>query len=118
LPSDNNGQSPPLVALIAGAYNIASGELDDWEKAVITILIGAAVIGSIYWLRDLQGHLRRTRLVIDPCDREDRNLELVYGMAGAMILSAIVVCYLLLRAGAYKMLFMICLAFAMLPTGF
>jgi uncharacterized membrane protein len=65
-----------VVALIAGAYNIASGELDDWEKAVITILIGAAVIGSIYWLRDLQGHLRRTRLVIDPCDREDRGLEL------------------------------------------
>jgi hypothetical protein len=106
-----------VVALIAGAYNIASEE-NDWEKAVITILIVAAVIGGIYWLRDLQCHLRRTRLVIDPCDKENRGLEIVYGMVGAMILSAIVVCYLLLRDGSYEMLLMICLAFAMLPMGF
>jgi uncharacterized membrane protein len=92
-----------VVALIAGAYNIAREE-DDWEKAVITILIVAAVIGGTYWLRDLQGHLRRTRLVVDPCDKEakHRGLEIVYGMVGAMMLSAIVVCYLLLRDGSWR----------------
>jgi uncharacterized membrane protein len=100
----------------ADVYNIASEE-NDWEKAVITILIVAAVTGGIYWLCNLQGHLRRTRLVIDPCDKENRGLEIVYGMVGAMILSAIVVCYLLLRDGSYEMLLMICLAFAMLPMG-
>jgi uncharacterized membrane protein len=112
-----------VVALIGGAYSIASGELEDWEKAVITILIVAAIIGGIYWLFDLQGHLYRTRLVIDPYDREakHRGLEIVYGMVGAMILSAIVVCYLLLRDGAYEMLLKICLALinlAVLPMGF
>jgi uncharacterized membrane protein len=106
------------VALIAGAYNIVSKE-DDWEKAVITILIGAAVIGGMYWLFELQRHLQRTRLVIDPCDTEakHRGLDIVYGMVGAMILSAIVVCYLLLRDGSYQMLLMIGVAFAMLPMG-
>jgi uncharacterized membrane protein len=110
-----------VVALIGGAYSIASGEdrLDDWEKAVITILIGAAVIGGIYWLLDLHRHLYRTRLAIDRLDRDPwwRGGELVSGMIGAMILSAVVVCYLLLRDGAYE----ICLALinlAMLPMGF
>ena len=59
-----------VVALIGGAYSIASEGLDDWEKSLITILIWAAVIGAIYWLRDLQRYLHRTRLVTDPDDRK------------------------------------------------
>jgi ABC-type branched-subunit amino acid transport system permease subunit len=111
-----------VVALIGGAYTLAGREdrLDDLEKSVAAILITVVVIGAIYWLRDLQRYLHRTRLVTDPDDRkaEHRGLEIAYGMRGAMILSAVVVCYLLLRDGAWKMLRAICLAFATLPMGF
>jgi hypothetical protein len=112
-----------VVALIAGVY--ASGDvvkLAPWEKAVATILVIAVAAGSIYWLFDLQGHLYRTRLAIDRWDPNPwwRGGELVNGMAGAMVLSAIVVSYLLLRDGAYRSLLRICLALinlAMLPMG-
>jgi len=79
----------------------------------------AAVIAGIYWLCKLQGHLYRTRLVIDRWDPDPlwRGGELVSGMAGAMIISAIAVCYLLLRDGAYYLLLII-LNLAMLPMGF
>ena len=111
-----------VVALIGGAYSIASEEhrLDAWEKAVITILIAAAVMVGIYWPSDLQRHLHNTRLGIDPCDPDPwwRGADVASGMVGAMILSAVVVCYLLLRDGAWEMLLAICLAFAMLPMGF
>src|SRR5712691_5091243 len=87
-----------VVALIAGAYSIAKS-LAPWEKAVATILVVVAVVAGIYWLFDLQRHLYRTRLVIDRWDPNPwwRGSEIVNGMAGAMIISAIVVCYLLLR---------------------
>ena len=48
-------------------------------------------------------------------------LSVVSGMAGAMVLSGVVVCYLLLRDGAYRSLLRMCLALinlAMLPMGF
>jgi hypothetical protein len=113
-----------VVALIAGAYaSHVVQSLAPWEKAVATILVIAVVAGGIYWLFDLQGHLYRTRLVIDRWDPSPwwRGGELVSGMAGAMVLSAIVVCYLLLRDGAYRSLLRICSALinlAMLPMGF
>jgi len=111
-----------VVALIGGAYTLAEREdrLDDLEKAVAAILIIVVVAGGIYWLSDLQRYLCQTRLKTDPEDREagQRGSEIFYGMKGAMILSAVVVCYLLLRHGAWKMLLAICLAFATLPMGF
>jgi uncharacterized membrane protein len=95
-----------VVALIAGAYTIAveKQSLDPWEQAIAAILIGVVVAGGIYWLFDLQGHLYRTRLRIDPYDRNPkwRGSEIASGMAGAMIISAIVVCYLLLRDGSWR----------------
>ena len=105
-----------VVALIAGAYSIAKS-LAPWEKAVAAILIGVVVVAGIYWLIDLQGHLHRTRLVIDRWDPNPwwRGGELVSGMAGAMIISAIVVCYLLLRDGAYELLLNPLLLFAGVP---
>jgi len=86
-----------VVAFIVGAYNVVKS-LGDWEKVGATILVVAAVGGGIYWLFDLQRHLRNTRLVIDRYDPKPlwRGGELVRGMVGAMILSAAAVCYLLL----------------------
>ncbi len=90
-----------VVALIAGAYTIAVDKqsLDPWERAVAAILVVVVVVAGIYWLCDLQRHLYRTRLVIDRWDPDPwwRGSEIVNGMAGAMIIIAIVVCYLLLR---------------------
>ena len=80
-----------VVALIAGAYTIAveKQSLDPWEQAIAAILIGVVVAGGIYWLFDLQGHLYRTRLRIDPYDPNPRwrGSEIASGMAGAMIIS-------------------------------
>jgi len=89
-----------VVALIAGAYSAVQPlALSDLEKVGATILIVVVVAGGIYWLLDLQRHLYRTRLVIDRWDPNPwwRGGELVSGMAGAMILSAAVVCYLFWR---------------------
>ena len=87
-----------VVGLAGGVYTIAKS-LAPWERAIATILVVVAVIAGIYWLFDLQRHLRNTRLRVDPYDRgaRRRSLEIVYGMAGAMILSAVVVCYLFWR---------------------
>src|SRR5262245_12183690 len=108
-----------VVGLIAGAYTIAveKRSLDAWEKAVAAILIVAVVVAGIYWLLDLQRHLYHTRLRIDRWDPDPwwRGSEIVTGMAGAMIISAIVVCYLLLRDGAYELLLNMLLLFAV-PT--
>jgi uncharacterized membrane protein len=92
-----------VVALIAGAYSVEKS-LDHWEQAVAAILVIVVVVGGIYWLIDLQGHLYRTRLRIDPYDPDPwwRGSDVVSGMAGAMIISAIVVCYLLLRDGSWR----------------
>jgi len=104
-----------VVALIAGAYGIEKS-LDPWEQAVAAILIVVVVVAGIYWLIDLQGHLYRTRLRIDPYDPDPwwRGSDVVSGMAGAMVISAIVVCYLLLRDGAYEWLLNPLLLFAIL----
>ena len=95
-----------VVGLIAGAYTIAveKQSLDPWEHAIAAILVVVAAFGGIYWLIDLQRHLYRTRLRIDPYDPDPwwRGSEIVNGMAGAMIMSAIVVCYLLLRDGSWR----------------
>ena len=86
-----------VVALIAGVYNVV--QYLGWEKCAAAVLIWIVVAGGIYWLFDLQGHLHRTRLVIDRHDTSagHRGLEIVYGMAGVLIISAIVVSYLLSR---------------------
>jgi uncharacterized membrane protein len=105
-----------VVALIAGTYTIAEKLDHPWEKAVATILVGVAVAAGIYWLLDLQGHLYRTRLAIDRWDGGERGLKIVYGMVGAMVISAIAVCYLLLRDGAYHLLVRV-INLAMLPMG-
>jgi hypothetical protein len=89
-----------VVALIAGAYGVAQPlALSDLEKVGATILVVVVVIAGIYWLVDLQRHLYRTRLRIDPYDPDPRwrGSEIVSGMAGAMILTAAVVCYLFCR---------------------
>jgi len=57
-----------VIGLITGAYNVAKS-LDPWEKVVAAIMVVVVVVGGIYWLFDLQGHLYRTRLVSDPYDR-------------------------------------------------
>jgi hypothetical protein len=87
-----------VVALITGAYNVVK-PLTHYEKSIATILITIGVIAAIYWLHDLQRSLRNTRLVVDRYDRgaRRRGLEVVYGMAGAMIINAIAVCYLFWR---------------------
>ena len=104
-----------VVALIAGAYSAVQPlALSDLEKVGATILIVVVVAGGIYWLLDLQRHLYRTRLVIDRWDPNPwwRGGELVSGMAGAMVISAIVVCYLLLRDGSWRELILgMCLIF-------
>jgi hypothetical protein len=87
-----------VVALIAGAYSVAHQSLALCAENVVAAgLIWIVVAGGIYWLFDLQGHLRRTRLIIDPYDdtAQRRGSEIVYGMAGALMLSAVIVCYLL-----------------------
>jgi hypothetical protein len=95
-----------VVGLIAGAYTIAveKQSLDPWEQAIAAILVVVVAFGGIYWLIDLQRHLYRTRLRIDPYDPDPRwrGSEIVNGMAGAMIISALVVCYLLLRDGSWR----------------
>jgi hypothetical protein len=104
-----------VVALIAGAYSISlKQELAPWEEAIAAILIGVVVAGGIYWLIDLQGHLHRTRLVLDRWDPNPRwrGGELVSGMVGAMVISAIAVGYLLLRDGSWRELILgMCLIF-------
>lgn len=58
-----------VVALIAGTYSVAHQSLALCSENVIAAaLIWIVVAGGIYWLLDLQGHLHRTRLMIDPCD--------------------------------------------------
>jgi hypothetical protein len=101
-----------VVGLIAGAYTIAKPLDHLWEKAVATILVMAVVAGGIYWLFDLQGHLHRTRLIIDRHDTEagHRGREIVGGMVGAMIISAIAV-----SDGAYELLLNMLLLFAVVP---
>ena len=94
-----------VVALIAGAYTIAEKQsLAPWEKAVAAILIVVVVIGGICWLCDLQRHLHVTRLRLDRWDRDPwwRGADIASGMMGAMIISAIAVCYLLLRDGSWR----------------
>jgi len=96
-----------VVGLIGGAYSIAHSieqSLAPWEKALAAILVVVVVVAGIYWLIDLQGHLYRTRLRIDPYDPDPkwRGSEIASGMGGAMIISAIVVCYLLLRDGSWR----------------
>jgi hypothetical protein len=89
-----------VVGLIAGAYGVVKPrDFSDLEKVGATILVVVVAAGGIYWLIDLQRHLYRTRLRIDPYDPNPmwRGGELVSGMAGAMILSAAVVCYLFWR---------------------
>jgi hypothetical protein len=56
-------------------------------------------IAAIYWLHDPQRSLRNTRLAVDRYDRgaRRRGMEIVYLMAGAMIISAVAVCYLFWR---------------------
>jgi hypothetical protein len=105
-----------VVALIVGAYSVEKS-LDHWEQAVAAILIGVVGAGGIYWLIDLQGHLYRTRLRIDRWDPDPwwRGSEIVSGMVGAIVISAIVVCYLLLRDGAYELLLNMLLLFAVTP---
>ena len=92
-----------VVALIAGAYSLEKS-LEPWEQAVAAILIGVVAAGGIYWLIDLQHHLHRTRLRIDPYDPDPwwRGADVASGMGGAMVISAIVVCYLLLRDGSWR----------------
>jgi hypothetical protein len=70
-----------------------------------------------YWLFKLQRHLHRTRLVIDRYDPNPlwRGTDVASGMVGAMVISAIVVCYLLLRDGAYELLLNMLLLFAVMP---
>ena len=84
-----------VIGLIFGAYNVVE-PLGPYEKVIATVAITLVVGGGIYLLFDLQGHLRRTRLVIDRYDREagHRGLAIVYEMAIALIISAIAVCYL------------------------
>ena len=105
-----------VVASIAGAYNVVKS-LGDWEKLGATILVVVAVGGGIYWLLDLQRHLRNTRLAIDRWDPDPwwRGADIASGMAGAMIISGIVVCYLLLRDGSYEFLLNPLLLFAGVP---
>jgi hypothetical protein len=89
------------VALIASTYSaVQSLAPSDLEKIGATILVVVVAAGGVYWLVDLQHHLYRTRLAVDRYDRNPlwRGSEIVTGMAGAMILSAAVVCYLFWRA--------------------
>jgi hypothetical protein len=107
-----------VVALIGGAYTIAKPLDHLWEKAVATILVMAVVAGGIYFLCDLQRHLYHTRMIIDRWDPDPwwRGADVVSGMVGAMVISAIAVCYLLLRDGAYHLLVRV-INLAMLPMG-
>ena len=83
-----------VITFIVGAYNVVK-PLGPCEKVAATILITSMVFGGIYWLFDLQRHLRNTRLAIDrwDIDARSRGLEIVYGMVVALIISAIAVCY-------------------------
>jgi len=85
-----------VVAFIAGAYTLAR-DLAPSEKCATAVLIWIVVAGGIYWLFDLQGHLHRTRLVIDRWDSTSwwRSTDVVSGMVGILIISATGVCYLL-----------------------
>ena len=49
-----------VVAFIAGAYNVVK-PLGPWDKVVATILVTTVVVAGIWWLFDLQSHLRRCR---------------------------------------------------------
>jgi hypothetical protein len=89
-----------VVALIGGAYGVVQRlGPSDLEKVAATILVIVVAAGGIYWLADLQRHLYCTRLAVDRWDPDPwwRGWDIVSGMAGAMILSAAVVCYLFWR---------------------
>ena len=77
-----------------------------WEQFAATILVSIVALGGAGMLCKLQGHHPNPLW---------RGGELVSGMVGAMIISAIIVCYLLLRDRAYELLSNMLLLFAAVP---
>src|SRR5262249_28656779 len=90
------------ITLMAGAYHIVNtvkAPLGPWEKHLVTFFVLAVALGGSYLVYRLQRHLRDTRKRIDPDDPNPwRGLYVVIPLMGALIISAIAVCYSFWRA--------------------
>jgi uncharacterized membrane protein YozB (DUF420 family) len=82
------------VTLLAAIYAISKG-LKDAEKAVLTVFVTLIATFGIYFLCQLQVHLERTRLYLDPNDRNPwfRGVDILLVLAGVIAISALVVFY-------------------------
>jgi hypothetical protein len=86
------------VGLIAGAFHMAhtvKHPLAPWEKYVATAFVLGVAGGGCWLLYKLQGHLRRTRRLIDWRDKTAwlRSADIAIGLAIVLIISVIAVCY-------------------------
>ena len=98
-----------VIAFIAGAFHMAhtvKQPLACWEKWASTIFVIGVAAGGIVMLFRLQGHLRRTRLVIDWRDKGPwwRSAEIIIGLAIVLSISAAAVCYSFWRDEAHHLL--------------
>ena len=90
-----------IIAFIAGAFHMAHSAkplLGSGEKHAVAGFILFVVVGGSWLLYKLQGHLRNTRLLIDPDDTSPwRDAYIAIAMVVVLIISAIAVCYSLWR---------------------
>jgi hypothetical protein len=82
------------VTLLAAIYAISKG-LKDFEKAVVTVFVTLIATFGVYFLWQLQGHLKRTRLAIDRDDPNPwfRGVDVLAVLSGVILISAVVVFY-------------------------
>jgi hypothetical protein len=92
-----------LLAAIFGIAHVIKPNL--WEKSAATVLV-ALIMGIACWfLCKLQGHLKNTRLLLDPTDRTPwfRGADILGVLVGTVIVSGLVVVYYLWRAEAERL---------------
>ena len=97
------GVTAAAIALIAGIYHIADNAdppIGPWEQHLAAFLVLCVAGGGIAMLFKFQGHLSRTRLIVDKKDDDPwrRGLDVVIALVIAITVSAIAVCYSLWRA--------------------
>ena len=85
------------VGLDAGILAALRGLQLHWiQTSIVTVVVAVITVGSCWLLRDLQHHLRRTRLILDLYDpNPTRGAEIVIALAIVVIASAAAVIYLL-----------------------
>jgi hypothetical protein len=92
-----------LLAAIFGIAHIIKPTL--YEKIAATVLV-ALIMGFACWfLCKLQGHLKKTRTLLDPMDPKPwfRGADILGVLVGTVIVSGLVVFYYLWRAEAERL---------------